>query len=123
MMTTKETLIAWLKDERFSEDLRDDGFVMDADRPRYRCVRPPIMFGDGTTASLQFSQTHYCMGTDDAPVQFEMYHCPPHPMLDEFGGEDDPYAFVPIDVIVAYADTHGGIVPLNAQLAMMALEK
>jgi hypothetical protein len=124
-MRTLITLLEWLADERFDNLQRPrepfEEKYRETNRPTYRVLRHRLCLNSGDTISLQYSQTHYCNGTNTMPDSFELWCCPPSILLDGFGSEDDPYAFVPLNVVVAYIDSLGGIVPLKTQLAMKAV--
>ena len=123
-MDTKQTILAWLADTRFDDRKRQPGFAYSKadDKPAYSVVRHPLILNSGDTISLQYSNTHYCAGTDTVPTSMELWNCPDSPIL---GPHDpsDPYAYVELDTIVEYIDSLGGIVSLNTQLAMLVVSK
>lgn len=123
-MSTFETLLTWLCDRRFdTQERRIYKIHVQGDRkPNYQVVRHHLMLNDGVTISLQYSNSHYCTGTDTLPETFEMWHCPPSPILGEHD-ENDPYAYVPLQTTIAYLDSHGGIMDLKTQLAMRIVEE
>jgi len=124
MTETLRTLLAWLSDKRFDLDERRQIPYPEKDKPSYATVRVPIRMNDGATASLQYSRAFYCHGNELVPRSMEMWHCPHHDCLGKRDEEyRQPYAYVPLMSIVEYLDAHGGIMDLNVQLAMNALEK
>lgn len=124
---TYATLLKWLKDTRFDLSPRQaQTYHLDEWtrlRPAYHVIRAPIRTNDNTTASLQCSSTHYCSGNNHTPRSFEIWQCPPHKCLGMRDPEiDDPYAYIQVESIVEYLEHHDGIMDLNVQLAMNALE-
>ena len=82
-------------------------------------VRNHFVTTNGIKVSIQQSRFHYCslqsflvadhLGNNPPPdtsraATVEMWSCPHLPMLDEYGGESDPYARVPLSVVAAYID-------------------
>ena len=121
-MSTYDTLLAWLTDPRFFAKVRHQEESVRWPFGTYTGVRYPLRLNNGETVSLQYSNTHYCRGSNTEPKSFELWKCPPSPLIESYGGVDDPYAYVPTQVIVEYLDSLGGIEPLNIQLVIHALE-
>lgn len=77
----------------------------------YKRVARKLVCADGTTLSVQASETHYCTPrTNVGPyTEVEVWCCtaPPADFFDS--DEDEPSAYVPIEKVVAFIDAHGGI--------------
>ena len=56
---------------------------------------------NGITISLQMSAAHNCVCGESV----EMWNCPPSPLLMLYGDGQDPYAYVPLDVVAGYIDS------------------
>lgn len=62
-------------------------------------LRNRFVTTNGIKISIQQSATHYC---DAASV--EMWCCPHRPVLDPYGDGENPYGWVPLDVVAQYVD-------------------
>ena len=72
--------------------------------PRVECV-------DGFTMSVQASKFHYCTSRSDIGpyTTVEVHHCGSIPEWEEFSDNGNgPYAYLPIDLVVAKIELHGG---------------
>ena len=56
---------------------------------------------NGIDISIQMSAAHNCVVGESV----EMWRCPPSPLLMAFGDGQDPYAYVPLDVVAGYIDS------------------
>lgn len=72
------------------------------DRPDYQVVRKGFKCEGGVTLSIQFSATHYCSKSEKGTPTVELWCCPHHPLLAPYGDGEEPYAYVPVDVLAAY---------------------
>lgn len=118
---TKEELLRIIRCEAFGKR-SPQKMPLWPDRPLYSCVRPAVQTMDGTTWSIQYSDGHYCRGTEHDPRSFEVWNCPRHPLLQKFGAEGEPYSYVPIDTLVAVLASHGGLLPLEALMVAARME-
>jgi len=64
-------------------------------------LRKAFVTANGITLSIQMSAAHNCVVNESV----EMWNCPPSPMLMAFGDGQDPYAYVPLDVVAGYIDS------------------
>lgn len=88
-------------------------------------VRPQILCADGTTLSVQASAGHYCTPRDiEGPYTAVEVGFPsaPWPEAVEYKEDvsvadcDTVFAFVPVELVEAYIEAHGGavgIVPIE----------
>lgn len=108
----KTDLNKWLRETANGKILKyTDGTVY------YQHIRPVFVCVDGTTLSIQASETHYCIPrcnqTDVGQYGYsnievwcvtsavpESWH--------EYGGDDSPYAYIPIHMVEEFIDQHGG---------------
>jgi len=63
--------------------------------------RKKFVTANGITISIQMSAAHNCKVNESV----EMWNCPPSPLLMAFGDGQDPYAYVPLDVVAGYIDS------------------
>lgn len=56
---------------------------------------------NGIDISIQMSEGHHCVVGESV----EMWQCPASPLLMAFGDGQDPYAYVPLDVVAGYIDS------------------
>jgi len=63
--------------------------------------RKKFVTANGITLSIQMSAAHNCVVDESV----EMWNCPPSPLLMAFGDGQDPYAYVPLDVVAGYIDS------------------
>jgi len=108
---TLDRLKAWLADEanfarKFQlSDGRTPGLYNDMP---YSGVRKRFITRNGYSISIQQSGTHYCNNENEV----ELWCCPPSPLLTLYGnGDDDPYAFVPLEVVAGYIDSLESLPP------------
>jgi hypothetical protein len=96
-MTTLERLKDWLLDtgnvvhQTKLPDMFDAEFTL----------RKSFVTANGITLSIQMSGGHHCKVDESV----EMWRCPPSPLLMLYGDGQDPYAFVPLDVVAGYIDS------------------
>jgi hypothetical protein len=64
-------------------------------------IRPYFRTTNGINISIQMSSKHHCKVDESV----EMWNCPPSPLLMAFGDGQDPYAYVPLDVVAGYIDS------------------
>ena len=64
-------------------------------------VRRPFVTRNGISISIQQSSTHYC--NDGSEV--ELWGCPPNPIIAPYGNGEDPYTFVPLEIVAGYIDS------------------
>lgn len=78
----------------------------------YREQIPTMVCKDGFSFSVQVSETHYCTPRENDAVHYTRaevgYPSGPVPTLEEFGSGDGIYGYVPIEIIEAVVDAHGG---------------
>jgi hypothetical protein len=101
-MTTLERLKAWLADdENILREKQGISNLLDNDL-KYTCLRKRFVTTNGIEISIQQSGTHYCHNENEV----EMWHCPHSPLLMAYGdGNDDPYGYVPLEVVAGYIDS------------------
>jgi len=108
---TLDRLKAWLADEANVHTRRDypDDMMKSiiTNGMRYSCVRKPFITRNGYSISIQQSGTHYCSNENEV----EMWHCPPSPLLVNYGDGNDPYAYVPLEVAAGYIDSLESLPP------------
>ena len=63
--------------------------------------RKKFVTTNGITISIQMSAAHHCVCGESV----EMWNCPPSPLLMAFGDGQDPYSYVPLDVVAGYIDS------------------
>lgn len=76
----------------------------------HESITPVVECADGSTMSVQASQYHYCNPrTDEGPYYaVEVWHCGVVEAWEDYGSGDDPYAYVPIELVVDEIDRRGG---------------
>lgn len=108
-MNTLDRLKAWLADE--GEVIKRTTFRelnMIYNDMNYSCIRKRFVTRNGISISIQQSGTHYCKNENEV----EMWHCPHSPLLMAYGnGDDDPYAYVPLEVVAGYIDSLESLPP------------
>lgn len=103
-MNTLDRLKAWLADE--GEVIKRTTFR--ELNMLYSCIRKHFVTRNGISISIQQSGTHYCKNENEV----EMWHCPHSPLLMAYGnGDDDPYAYVPLEVVAGYIDSLESLPP------------
>lgn len=77
----------------------------------WKHLADPITCKDGSTLSVQASEGHYCTPRSNfGPyTEVEVYNCGEVPEWAEYGNGDDPYAYIPIELVVEEIDRRGGI--------------
>lgn len=97
MMTTLERLKNWLADTH--------NIVYQTDRSPYPSgpflLRKNFTTANGITISIQMSGGHHCTPNESV----EVWKCPPSPLLMAYGDGQDPYSYVPLDVVAGYIDS------------------
>jgi hypothetical protein len=108
---TLDRLKAWLADEDNIHNKHD--YDNDAMRNvitngmHFTCLRKRFVTKNGYSISIQQSGTHYCNNENEV----EMWHCPPSPLLVNYGDGSDPYAYVPLEVVAGYIDSLESLPP------------
>lgn len=78
----------------------------------YKQVAPAILCVDGSSMSVQASETHYSTPRENRGpyTSVEVWNCGVIPAWEEYGDEEAhaPYAYVPINLVVAEIDRRGG---------------
>lgn len=64
-------------------------------------LRKSFVTTNGITLSIQMSGGHHCKVDESV----EMWFCPPSPLLILYGDGQDPYSYVPLDVVAGYIDS------------------
>jgi hypothetical protein len=90
-MSTLERLNDWLKDSAYLAGVSTTLFER---RKAFRTT-------NGIYISIQMSRGHYCVVGESA----ELWNCPPSPLLMSYGDGQDPYEYVPLDVVAGYIDS------------------
>lgn len=84
----------------------------------FQSVRPHLECNDGTTLSVQASESHYCTPRvngkpDGGYTSVEVWCCSTTEGMTaewaEYQSGDDPWAFLPVALVEKYVDFHGGI--------------
>jgi hypothetical protein len=108
---TLARLKAWLADEG---NYAREKVVFDSPLPNlyndmgYTVIRKRFITRNGYEISIQQSGTHYCRDENEV----ELWYCPPSPLLLAYGGgDDDPYAYVPLEVVAGYIDSLESLPP------------
>ena len=96
-MTTLERLQAWLADEANVSQHTKMPKMFDAEF----ILRKAFVTTNGITISIQMSYGHRCLPN----ASVEMWNCPPSPLLMLYGDGEDPYAYVPLEVVAGYIDS------------------
>jgi hypothetical protein len=105
-MTTLERLKAWLIDPNNIHAHRKlpDDMIELLDKEKLllpeTVIRKRFVTTNGIEISIQQSAMHYCRNTDEV----EMWCCPHRAVLDPYGTGEDPYSYVPLEVVAAYVD-------------------
>jgi hypothetical protein len=63
--------------------------------------RKRFVTSNGYKISIQMSESHHCVPGESV----EMWYCPHNPLLIPYGNGEDPYAFVPLEVVAGYIDS------------------
>lgn len=88
-------------------------------RHGYQDTRKHLKCNDGTTLSVQSSQMHYCEPrVNQSELNGQKYtHIEvwcvsaevPESWLEYGDPEDDPFAYIPVEMVEEFIDSHGGI--------------
>ena len=78
---------------------------------QYKPIAQRLQCSDGFSMSVQASESHYSEPrTNQGPYsKVEVWLCGEVPEWSEYGDGEDPYAFVPIELVAQLIDHHGGI--------------
>ena len=78
---------------------------------QYKPLAQRLQCSDGFSMSVQASENHYCAPrTNQGPyTKVEVWLCGDVPEWSEYGSGENPYAFVPIELVAQVIDEHGGI--------------
>jgi len=70
----------------------------------------PVQCADGTTMSVQASENHYSKPRENhGPYTYvEVWRCGEVPAWAEYGDGEEPYAYLPIELVVEEIDRRGG---------------
>jgi len=76
----------------------------------HKDAAPPVRCVDGTTMSVQASEYHYSWPRENhGPyTQVEVWCCGEVPAWAGYGDGEDPYAYLPIELVVEEIDRRGG---------------
>ena len=96
-MTTIERLKGWLADELNVNTRHKLPTAFEADF----ILRKAFVTTNGIAISIQMSGGHHCTPNESV----EMWRCPPSPLLMNYGDGEDPYAYVPLEVVAGYIDS------------------
>ena len=109
-MQTRTDLNKWLEQ---TANIRDVGFCEIQD------IRKRIVCKDGTKLSVQASETHYCQprvnqnklqGMKYYQVEVWRVSCEvPNEWLQYGDPEENPFAYIPIEMVEDFIDSHGGM--------------
>jgi len=77
----------------------------------YKDTAEAVQCKDGSTMSVQASRTHYCEPRENhGPyTHVEVWFCGTVWRWNEYGDASDPYAYLPIELVVDEIDRRGGI--------------
>ena len=64
-------------------------------------LRKSFVTTNGIPLSIQMSGGHHCKVDESV----ELWRCPPSPLLMSYGDGQDPYSYVPLDVVAGYIDS------------------
>lgn len=106
---TLDRLKAWLADEAniHTKHELDHGLPSLYNNLPYTCIRHRFVTRNGYKISIQQSGTHYCNNENEV----ELWHCPPSPLLVNYGNGEDPYAYVPLEIVAGYIDSLESLPP------------
>lgn len=96
---TLDRLKAWLADDANKHYTRA--------YTDFPSLNTPFITRNGYSISIQQSGTHYCNNENEV----EMWNCPPSPLLMNYGNGEDPYAYVPLEVVAGYIDSLESLPP------------
>ena len=79
----------------------------------YKAITKPVICVDGTTLSVQASEFHYSSPRENVGpyTEVEVWRVSNTTGIEQFFdySEEDPSAYVPIEQVVAFIDSHSGI--------------
>jgi hypothetical protein len=77
----------------------------------YKDLAEPVRCKDGSTMSVQASHTHYCTPRDDVGpyTHVEVWRCGSPAAWSEYGDGEEPYAYLPIELVAEEIDRRGGM--------------
>lgn len=96
-MATLERLKGWLGDKANYTQKTKVAELFDGDF----VLRKAFTTTNGIDISIQMSGGHHCKVGESV----EMWNCPASPLLMAFGDGQDPYSYVPLDVVAGYIDS------------------
>ena len=96
-MNTLTRLTEWLADEANVNTRQKIHATVEADF----ILRKAFVTTNGITISIQMSYGHRCLPN----ASVEMWNCPPSPLLMLYGDGEDPYSYVPLEVVAGYIDS------------------
>ena len=75
-----------------------------------KAIAPKVHCADGSTMSVQASNTHYCtpQNNEGPYTHVEVWLCGSPEAWAEYGGGDEPYAYIPVELVAAEIDRRGG---------------
>ena len=102
-MSTLHRLKGWLRNPKNHVSIQRDPLAYGGTGRTGRTFIKRQMFvtRNGISMSIQMSDLHNC--TPGKSV--EMWKCPPSPLLAAYGGGEDPYSYVPLEVVAGYIDS------------------
>lgn len=76
----------------------------------YKDLTPIVRCADGSTMSVQASEYHYCSPrSNEGPYTcVEVWNCGSPEAWTEWGNGEDPYAYIPINIVAAEINRRGG---------------
>jgi hypothetical protein len=77
----------------------------------YKDLTPVVKCKDGSTMSVQASEFHYCSPRENVGpyTEVEVWNCGSPDAWWEYGNGDEPYAYIPIEVVAEEIDRRGGM--------------
>ena len=96
-MNTLTRLTEWLADEANVNTRQKIHATVEADF----ILRKAFVTTNGITISIQMSMGHHSTPNESV----EMWNCPPSPLLMLYGDGEDPYSYVPLEVVAGYIDS------------------
>lgn len=75
----------------------------------FKAPVPEVVCKDGTTLSVQASETHYCTPRENKGPYTEVeVWCVTAPVTEFEYDSEEPSAYVPIEQVALFIDNHGG---------------
>ena len=96
-MSTLHRLKGWLGNPK---NLIEERMIY-GNRGHKYVKRKMFVTRNGISMSIQMSSLH----NSEPGKSVEMWRCPPSPLLAAYGDGDDPYSYVPLDVVAGYIDS------------------